>query len=1646
MKPRNRFIFCLLISLLSCMATRAQYGNEWINYGQTYFRIPVVQKGLYRLSISDLRKAGFPLNNTDATALQLFFRGQEQAIFVAGEADKRLDEGDFIEFYGEGNDGTQDSLLYVPNAAQPHKIYNLYTDTTAYFLTWRLDGRAGKRMGFYQESNATNLTPEAYQLENVLISNIKSTNHEGMSEGLVYPLGAAAGAQMAYYDFGEGWTGPEWTKNKTNTREITLENVWPTGPLPRLEVHLMGRDHRKHRVEIMAGSQTRQRLLETAAFEQFYPYLSKREISFSDITNNKLFVSTTSRGDTPDQPDDTYSVTYYRLIYPQKFDFQGYLQKYFNLIANPKNQSLVQIANANAEAQLYDLTDKNNVLRVGATPENNALKAVIRNTAAPRTLFLSRAPLAVLNVERVDFRNIDPAKHNYLIITHRNLLKAAKTYADYRASAAGGRYDTLTVNMDLLVNQFNYGEFSPLAIKRFVAFMVERGSPKFLFIVGRTTQVDFVRTARDRYTRDMVPTFGWPGSDNIFSQGLKNSPAFVAALPTGRLWTDSPQTVLDYLEKVKQHEATPMNALWRKNVLHLSGGISTFEIRQFKGFVDEFKQKAQRQYLGAKVTTITKKTDEATEYVGITNQINEGAGLVTLFGHSSLSVTDIDIGFVSNDVLGYRNKGRYPLIYANGCVLGNFTFGANTYPIDWVGARDRGAVLFLAHSNLAYSFSLKQYGDAFYESLLGDSLNLSRSFGDVHRQTTKRFLEIESTSVQIADAQQMSLQGDPAVVIFPAKLPDYALIPRDILVENKGSGSVSAFSDSLNVRVIVSNFGLFSKSNNLKIKLLRTSKDGTTLGYSTVFAAVAYQDTLLFKIPNDRTQSGLNRFEITLDPDNTVPEISKQNNVAALDFTIPAAGAYPLLPSEYALVSLSDAPTPEVSLVAQAVVFTNQNYAFELDTTARFDSPFRRTQTLASSLLPIWKTTLLPRDSTTYYWRVRYADRPANEENRWAESSFTYLKAVSSGWAQRQPAQFSKATPLQINPLTTTAPTWTYQILSTPIRAVVNGNSVGAFAQGFLKNQLSIGNILLVNDGNCATYDPRNGYRPEVNLIVTALRRDNLRAYSVLPAASCGNPPYVMNTLREPDIINNRLLERYLEAVPTGDFVVVMTSGNVQFDLWPAAAKAKLREIGVSTERLAEIKSGRPYLFIGQKGAKEVAIELFTDPNDLAPSLRSLTLEQFNLKSTPGSGQVVSSLVGPASSWDFINQKINSKTAQNATLDLLGVDLNGKETRLFSNQTAANITLKTIDPKQFPYLRLQLKLNNSDVNVAAPAQLQNWLVSHQPVAEGVASTDGNAPLEKQEGEPFALNLSFQNVTNVAFQDSILVQTTRYSATNGTQISQKKYPPLKPNEAIKINQSLTTLGNAGDNRLVVNFNPRQQPEQNYANNSVNIPFVVQPDRLPPVLEVAIDGQKIKNGDVVSANPVVLVQLKDENKFLFKTDTVGIDLYLQRADQPLRRISFRNPALKFTPANARNLCQISYQSGILPDGLYTLRVQGSDASGNRTGVYSVNFRVVNEQKILVFNAYPNPFRDILQFSFSVSGTNPPDEALISLTDLNGKLVKTTTLPVRTGRNEWAWNDTAALPAGTYLYRLVVRKNGQDVPLGEGVQISGKVVLSR
>src|SRR5690606_9759758 len=133
--------------------------------------------------------------SVDPRSLQIFHRGVEQAILVEGEADGSLDDNDYILFYGTKNDGTRDKQLYVNPAAQPHNYYNLYSDTTVYFLT--LGNSAGKRMSV-QNENAGGFPAVNYHTEEKLT--LFTNNYW---KGREY----SSDTYLSQYDWGEGWTG-----------------------------------------------------------------------------------------------------------------------------------------------------------------------------------------------------------------------------------------------------------------------------------------------------------------------------------------------------------------------------------------------------------------------------------------------------------------------------------------------------------------------------------------------------------------------------------------------------------------------------------------------------------------------------------------------------------------------------------------------------------------------------------------------------------------------------------------------------------------------------------------------------------------------------------------------------------------------------------------------------------------------------------------------------------------------------------------------------------------------------------------------------------------------------------------------------------------------------------------------------------------------------------------------------------------------------------------------------------------------------------------------------------------------------------------------------------------------------------------------
>ncbi|WP_460635327.1 putative type IX secretion system sortase PorU2 [Larkinella harenae] len=874
----------LLLTISAANAQRVRFGNEWIQYDQTYYRIPVTERAAYRLTTADLQKAGLPVSTIDPTTLQLFRRGVEQAIFVAGEPDKKLDPQDYLEFVGEGNDGLQDTLLYRPMNAQPHPYYSMYSDTAAYFLTWRTDGKPGKRVAMSQETNTINLAPERFHLaEHLLVLTDEMSTNPATG-----PVPAITQFEV-FFEEGEGWTGPMQQKGKPFSQTLKLPGWFTTtSEKPKLDLLLNGRDNYSHQVAVSVGSSNR--LLETLKFNTFKTARLTAQLEASDFAMNpdqsaELTLQAVSNG--PGE-FDRYSISSIRVRYPQTISLKNGARQLLHLLPKTGGRSYLELADAPANTVVYDITDASAPRRINGIQDGSTLRLVVPNTNTSRRIWVSTDVVTPARLERVVFRKYDPAQANYVIVSHEALMKptgqptdAVHAYAAYRASEQGGRYDTLVVTMKALFNQFSFGERTPLAIRRFADYMLTTGSNKFLLLMGRSSVYFPFRKNPNQYYLDLVPTIGnVPGSDILLTAGLANFPENVPAMATGRLNVLYPFEVLNYTAKVREFERNAANEPWRKDILHLSGGRTEAEQVAFKRILDEGKGFAQQQYLGSLVTTQTKKTDEPVERIDISDKVNKGLSMISFFGHSSPTSTDLDIGYASDPLFGYRNKGRYPLMFFNGCGIGNIFYGGTVLSTNWVISPDKGAIAILAHCFEGFTTPLNTFTREFYKTLFTDSTYFSKPIGVVHQETTRRVMAATNEALQITNAHQMVLQGDPALRLFPMPKADFQ-------IHSSGVSRVDNGADSVRLRVVVVNGGRFSQQERLTLTIRKRLANGQTRSYKTVVRpAVAYRDTVYYSFRPELDAGVPTRHELVLDPENQVDELNETNNL--LVFTISA--------------------------------------------------------------------------------------------------------------------------------------------------------------------------------------------------------------------------------------------------------------------------------------------------------------------------------------------------------------------------------------------------------------------------------------------------------------------------------------------------------------------------------------------------------------------------------------------------------------------------------------------------------------------------------------------------------------------------------------------------------------------------------------
>ena len=280
--------------------------NEWINYGRTYYKFKVGANGLYRINQTVLSGAG--LGSVPAEQFQLWRNGQQVPLYTTVQTGL-FGPSDYIEFWGEMNDGKPDLPLYRIQDHQLNDKWSLETDTAFYFLTVNPSG-GNLRLTPAVNTLPTSLTPEPYFIHTVG-KYYKDKYHFG------YAAIVGEAEYSSNYENGEGFTSPNIAAN--GTRSETFANLFPfagSAPVPVLKINATGDALNPRRFEVRVNT-----TLVANPVMDYYDYVkSSIPLTIGNISSGTAMVEVKNvAGGTPDR----MVIAKTELEYPRQFNFCG---------------------------------------------------------------------------------------------------------------------------------------------------------------------------------------------------------------------------------------------------------------------------------------------------------------------------------------------------------------------------------------------------------------------------------------------------------------------------------------------------------------------------------------------------------------------------------------------------------------------------------------------------------------------------------------------------------------------------------------------------------------------------------------------------------------------------------------------------------------------------------------------------------------------------------------------------------------------------------------------------------------------------------------------------------------------------------------------------------------------------------------------------------------------------------------------------------------------------------------------------------------------------------------------------------------------------------------------------------------------------
>ncbi|MCB0733425.1 MAG: hypothetical protein H6608_11790 [Flavobacteriales bacterium] len=1605
-------IFILLLIFTSFSAVFGQYGNDWINYSQTYIKFEINSEGIYRIEQQALIDAGLPISSIDPRSIRIYRDGREQYLWVQGEDDGVFDATDYIELYCTYNDGRLDEPLYGKKSQQTNPYVSLYTDSAAYFLTWS-PGTNGLRYRLNSNTDYSSQTADSY----FMYESVKFFQDQWL-DGMPY-------SDLGYYSeytLGEGYL----SGNISNPRsfDILTPDYDSTGPSPTFKMLAFGEsnpavydaDGNNHEFEVQAVNGSLKEVLISHKHRGFQP------IQYSNVNISKKLIGSASTrfqfasifGAKGRHALGPISVTY-----PRKFKFNNLpltftlppTNTYFKFTNYPTGKSQPIIYNLESGVRYTPtLTGSTLEFRTGTGETGTTYITDVAN-AKKITVF-----------KTVSFQNYSslPIDLDYLIISHSSLQTGAEQYAAYRKSAAGGNYNVALVYADQLYDEFYYGIHHPLALRNWIYYMINRQStsPSYLLLLGKGQMYINIRfDPNNREKGDLVPTMGWPPSDYLFTSPLDASD-LKPLLATGRIPANTNQEIQDYLSKVVEYEQNPIT---RKFVLQLAGGTTTSQNVSMENYLKDFASIIKQDSFGGNTLLISKRSTSVIDeslVEQITSEVNKGVNLVNYFGHGAAAVTEIDFG----NVQSYQNKGKYPIYFFDGCILGNSFDRGEALLEEFLFEPQKGAIAWVAGSFYGYQAELyhitKEFHTNTFQRMYGQTI------GQIMQQSIDDYQDIDDP-YSVTHSRVMLLHGDPTIKMYSPPLPDYTSSPSELELDN----SWESF-DSIQVVCSLHNVGKVTY-DTISVILQIVNSGNITLSDTLTISPFANSHKFTHRISKKRLLGGLNKLKLTIDPFNHIQElgpIGESNNVIERDQFIQLSRLDILTPEVDGIIS---SPEAVIKFTTYEVPTKLENFQIIMDTTPSYNSPLFYTNSLIhKEIVSTFRVPLAPIDSIDYYFTVI---NTSNNDS--AHGTFTYIYKSPRGASQGYWSKFnaSNFVDLYLDPSNRS-----YQFsrgVSSNIVLQTSGTGVRRGGGNQYDRALYYGNInfkpglivLAVNP------DDESRYRENSKFNVISgypwLPDDLYHEYYGLDSFSC---LYRYNTnLKE----ERDSLISFLHRIPEGYYLGIYNETTTGINNWEEELFLTLEAFGAT--KIRTLIENHPYILWGRKGySPGQAIELFAnyDDNVTTPENQYLDFSTtiYPLKNI---GEINSPAFGPASSWSRAVISLEGDNPSDSFVTtVFGYDSVGNPIQLLIGAgKAKELDLSSIDASLYPYLSLRLKL--MDESNRTPMQLSRWTMLYTGLPEGIAYQEVIEKDTVDEGDPHSFNVVFLNVSDFDM-DSLVLQTTHYHGLTKLSDQLDTLRKLPAGDSIHVTAHQAEMRYTGDNSTVLLFNPnRAQPEEIINNNVSARDIFVLPNKNTPILEVYFDQQQIMNGQIINPNAHIsaLGRSNHMNMLITSPDLYRIEIKKIGGGAD----NFYDSIYVFNEETSSSPSKFDFDLDNLEAGKYVFLatlISPTASENAREANYTIEFEISAKNEITELIPYPNPMVNQCRFAYTYGGRDIPSKYHLSIFNINGKLVREVDqdefgpLGYGTQLSEFVFDGTDQfgdqLANGVYLYRFEIK----------------------